>query len=184
MIDAKQRVHLLVGQRQARNVDRRFRRHAADGGVDGLRFAFETVDNVFQDARVLAEARPDELAVLVFPEPVDEEDLRQLRAGLLADLQPVREVVGHVVAGEGQHRERIAAKFAHLVLGGSGAFRGDRRAHEHAVLPVVRFRHQRHSRRAAAAEQDGGDRNAGLGSSHSAAITGHCSAGQAKRALG
>src|SRR5438270_3004374 len=65
-----------------------------------------------QHARVLAEARPQEAAVLVLAEPVDVEDLRQLRAGRAPDLQPVGEVVGHVVAAERKHREGVEAELA------------------------------------------------------------------------
>ena len=64
------------------------------------------------DAGVLAEAGPQELAVVVLAEPVDVEDPRQLGALAPADLEPVGEVVGHVVAAERQHRHRVEAELA------------------------------------------------------------------------
>jgi NADH-quinone oxidoreductase subunit G len=76
VVDAEQRVHLRIAQVEARDVNRRLRRHAADGGVVGRGRAFKAIDDPLQHARVLTKARPDELAVLVLPEPVDEEDLR------------------------------------------------------------------------------------------------------------
>ena len=61
-------------------------------------------------------------------EPVDVEDLRQLRAFASRRCQPVREVVGHVVAAERQHRERVEAQLA-------DAARGRRRLSELIVAP-------------------------------------------------
>ncbi|MNQ64064.1 hypothetical protein D3C85_784680 [compost metagenome] len=157
-VDVQQDLQIGVRQAQTRQVQRVLGRHATDRGVHGLSLAVQTLDDPLQHAGVVAKARPDELAVLVLAEPVDEEETRQLRrVGLLAQLQPVAEIVAHVVAAEGQHGEGIAAQLADLVLGGGGAFRGHGRAHEDAVLPVEGFRHQRHSRGAAAAEQDGVD---------------------------
>ena len=55
-------------------------RHVADRGLDGGGLALDALDGPLEDAAVLAEARPQELAVLVAAEPVDVEDLRQLGA--------------------------------------------------------------------------------------------------------
>ncbi len=46
-------------------------------------------------------------------EPVDHEDLRRVRDRRL-HVQPVREVLAHVVAAEGEHRHRVAAHDADL----------------------------------------------------------------------
>ncbi len=134
--------------------------HEADRGLDGVRAARAALDDPRQHARVLAEPGPEELPVLVLAEPVDVEDLRQLRAVAPAELQPVREVVGHVVAAEGQHRERVEAQLADLAGRGRGRLRAHRRAEEHRVLPVERLAHQRDDARAAAAEQERVDRHA------------------------
>ena len=113
-----------------------------------------------QHARVLAVAGPQEAAVVVLAEPVDVEDLRQLRARRAADLQPVGEVVGHVVAAERQHRERVEAQLADRAGRRGGLLRAHHRAEEHAVLPVERLGHERHHRRAPPAEQHRVDRHA------------------------
>ena len=48
-------------------------------------------------------------------EPVDEEDLGEfLGVGLGADLEPVVEVVGHVVSAEGEHGHWAEGQFAFL----------------------------------------------------------------------
>ena len=74
-----------------------------------------------QHAAVLAEARPQEAAVVAAAEPVDEEHLRHLGlVGVLAEVDPVLEVVADVVAEERQHRHRVAADGADLALGGGG----------------------------------------------------------------
>src|SRR5690606_14268659 len=70
-------------------------------------------------------------------EPVDLEDARcTVEPQLAADVEPVREVVAHVVSAERQHRERVAAQFAHGAFGCRSALGGDRRTEEDAVSPV------------------------------------------------
>ena len=59
-------------------VERVGRGQVADGGLDGLGIAGDPLEHPLQDPAVLAVARPEEAAVLVAAEPVDEEDLRQL----------------------------------------------------------------------------------------------------------
>ncbi len=54
-------------------------RDEADRGLDGLDLAVAAAEDPLQHARVLAEPGPQELAVLVLAEPVDVEDLRELR---------------------------------------------------------------------------------------------------------
>ena len=68
---------------QARPVQILVARHDAERRFDALRAALAALDDPFQHAHVLAEARPDELAVRVAAEPVDAENLRRLlhRAG-------------------------------------------------------------------------------------------------------
>ncbi len=64
--------------------------------------------------------------LVVLAEPVDVEDLRQLRPVAAADLEPVGEVVGHVVAAERQHRERVEAQLADRAGGRGGLLRAHR----------------------------------------------------------
>ena len=51
-------------------------------GLVGADAAFDAVDNPLEHAGVLAEARPQEAAVLAAAEPVDQEDFRHLVAAL------------------------------------------------------------------------------------------------------
>ena len=75
-----------------------------DGGFVGLGGAVEAFENPFENTAVFAIARPHEAAVFVAAEPVDEEDLWQFAGiGFCSYLQPMLEVVGHVVAAERKH---------------------------------------------------------------------------------
>src|SRR5258708_31791374 len=80
--------------------------HVAERRIVRGRLALDPLDDPLEHAHVLAVARPDVLAVSILAEPVDEVDawrLRKRRAGV----QPVRDVVGYVVAAKRDHRERI-----------------------------------------------------------------------------
>src|SRR6478672_10224019 len=93
------------------DVDGALGRHEPDRGLHGIGVALEALDDPLEDAAVLAEAGPEEGAVLlVATEPVDAEDAGELGGvRALADLEPVVHVVAGVVADEGQHRHRVAA---------------------------------------------------------------------------
>ena len=106
------------------------------------RSAVAAVDDPAQHAQVVAESRPQELAVLVLAEPVDVEDLRQSSRPAF-EPQPVRQVVGEVVAAERLHRHRVTAHDADLAGGRGRGLRRHAGADHHAVRPVAGFVHQR-----------------------------------------
>lgn len=64
--------------------------------------SFHASTHPVDDADVIAEARPQELALLVQAEPVDVENFGHLSTGLV-QVQPVLQVVAKVVAHEGSH---------------------------------------------------------------------------------
>ena len=71
----------LVGDVEAVGVERRPWRGTRPIGVSTrLALAVAAAEDPLEHARVLAEPGPQELAVVVLAEPVDVEDLRQLRA--------------------------------------------------------------------------------------------------------
>lgn len=132
-----------------------------DGGFVGGGRVVEAFEDPFEDAAVFAVARPEEAAVFVAAEPVDEEDLGEFFfVGFGSKCEPMLEVVGHVVAAEGEHGHGVEAEFAYCAAGGGGGLGGHDGAEEDAVLPVEGLGHEWDSGAAAAAEQDGGDGNA------------------------
>src|SRR4051794_18949082 len=78
-VDRKQLLHRLLGDLQPLGVDLARGRQQPDRGLDRLALAVAAAEDPLEDAAVLAEAGPEELAVGVFTEPVDVEDARQLR---------------------------------------------------------------------------------------------------------
>src|SRR5690606_29562752 len=80
-------------------------RHDAERRFHAAGATLAALDDPAQHAHVLAEPGPYEAAVRVAPEPVDAEDARRMPHGA-SHLQPVPEVVAHVVAAEGEHRHR------------------------------------------------------------------------------
>ena len=67
-------------------------------------------------------------------------------------LDPVPEIVAHVIAAEGQHGHRIAADLADGAGGGGGHFRAHGGADVDAGAPVEGLIDQRHGGGAASAE--------------------------------
>ena len=118
----------------------------------------DAVDDPLQHAEVFAVAGPEELAVFVAAEPIDVEDPRRILQAA-AEVEPMAEVVAHVVAAERQHGERIAADLAELAEGGGGHFGTHRGGRVNAEGPVESLRHQRHRGAAATAEDEGFDRH-------------------------
>ena len=163
LVDAGDGLELLGAEGQAGPVQFAVGRSDAEHGLLALGLAFDAVDHPLQHAHVLAVTRPHELAVGVLAEPVDAEDRGQRVALLfqfLFHVQPVLEIVAHVVAAERQHGEGIAAHHALRAKGGSGGFGAHGGSHVDAFGPVAGFGHQRHGGGAAAAEHHGVDRHA------------------------
>src|SRR5580698_3719966 len=90
-IEGLQFVELLAREVETGPLDLVVIRHPADGCFLRGGAAVRAIDNPLQHAHILAEARPDELAVRVFAEPVDVEDARRF-AELPLDLDPVTEI--------------------------------------------------------------------------------------------
>ena len=81
--------------------------HQPHRGPDGHVLPADPAHHPVQHPAVVAEARPEELAVLVLAEPVDVEHLGQLVLGVVLEGQPVLQVVAEVVAEEGPHGEGV-----------------------------------------------------------------------------
>ena len=153
-VDREQLVQLFAGDVQTGQIQTLRRGDVADGRLDRVRVASAPVQNPLDHSQVLAESGPQELAVLVLAEPIGVEDLGR-PAHPPPHLQPMLEVLAHVVTAERQHRHRIAARFALLAELGSRPFRAHRRADKRAVFPVECLVHQRRQVRPPPAENDG-----------------------------
>jgi len=126
-INGQQLLHILNGH-TFRTIDCVCSGHDADRGVDGLCSTFTGLEDPLQDTAVLTETGPEPLAVVGLAEPVDIENLGKLALilGSLSDVDPVLEVLTHVVATEGKHGKRVATDGTDLeVESGSGDFRTD-----------------------------------------------------------
>src|SRR4051812_49892738 len=93
------RIELRFGEIDAAPIEIFISRHPAERSFDRDGATVDAVDNPFEDAKVIAEARPEKLAILATAEPVDVEHPRRARQPS-AEFQPVIEVVAHVVAAE------------------------------------------------------------------------------------
>ena len=122
-----------------------------------MSLTLDAVNHPLQDAHVFAVTRPHKFTVVPFTEPVDAVNRRHFGATgfeLVSHVEPVLEVVAHVVAHEGQHGEWVAAHHALLASGGSGGLRAHGGSHVNTFGPVASFGHQRHGGGAAAAEDE------------------------------
>ncbi len=77
-------------------------RHPAEGTFFGADAVMAAVHDPFEDAHILAETGPEEVAVFVFTEPIDVEDAGEM-FDFLPHIEPVPEVIAHVIAAEGEH---------------------------------------------------------------------------------
>ena len=117
-------------------VDVALLRQVADSGLLSINLALAALDDPVEDTHIVAEARPDEVAVLVLLEPVNVEDLRSLVTEDLAHFEPVSPVVTNIVADEGLHSHRIVTENAYSTSSSSSCLRGNSRAHVSTVCPV------------------------------------------------
>ena len=83
-------------------------RDPADGAFDTVGLTVCSLHNPLEYTYILTEAGPGKRSVGILTEPVDPKDAWWV-VDLTPKLQPVVEVVAHVVAGKGKHREGITA---------------------------------------------------------------------------
>jgi len=160
--DAKGLFHLLCCNVKSFGVDTIGSRNLSDRGLFNLTFAVATVEYVSQHAAVFAVTGPQEFA-LVFPEPVNKENLRQIlgNRSIFSDVHPVLEIVAHMVSAEGKHSKGIATYTGFQTNGSSGNLRAYNRTHENTVVPAVSLMNQGHRRGTTTAEKDSRDRYTG-----------------------
>ena len=131
--------------------------------VDTYSRAFNAVNHPLEHAHVLAIARPDEFAVRAFSEPVGAKDAGQRRArrsNFFAHVQPMLEVIAHVVAGKGNHGKRIAAHHALLAGNRSSGLGTHGGGHVNAFHPGAALADQGHSGGSATSKDESIDRHA------------------------
>src|ERR1700732_2814084 len=87
------------------------------------------------------------------------ENLRRI-LNLTSHVEPMPEIIAHVVTTKGKHGHGIAPGDSHGAGGSSRSFRGKSRADKYAVLPVARLIYQRGDMRPPAAEDNRGYRYA------------------------
>ncbi len=114
-------------------------RHKSNRSFFRIRFAFHTLQNPLQHAHILTESRPQEFSVRASAEPVHVKNLWWMR-NAHAHVQPVPEIIRHVISAEGKHRHRIAPRHANFSRRRRSCFRSHPRANKNSVLPVERLR--------------------------------------------
>src|SRR6185503_9961481 len=88
-------------------------RSPANGRFLSACTALYAIHNPFQNAEVVTKAGPQELALGVLAEPVHVENPWSYGERAL-HLDPMPEIVPHVIAAKGKHRHGIAAYFTNL----------------------------------------------------------------------
>src|SRR3954454_24357331 len=117
-------------------------------------------DYPFQNAHVLTVTRPHKFAVLIFSEPVYGKDRRRIGKAR-AKVEPVAEIIAHVIAAERKHRERIAADLTDISKCGGRHLRTHRRSHVNAKSPIERLLDQRNDAVSTTSKYECRYRNAG-----------------------
>src|SRR5690349_19538074 len=102
-----QHLKILRGKRKTGPFDFLVSRPPADRSFASECTAPGAVHQPLKYPHNLTQTGPQEVAVLVFPEPVDMKDPRRLAQGPLHS-DPVAEIVAHVITAEGQHSHGIA----------------------------------------------------------------------------
>ena len=114
-----------------------------NGGLQRMSTLLAALDDPLEDAHVVTKAGPEELTLAALAEPVHMKDAWQM-LHQTAHLQPVGEVVAHVVAAEGEHRHRITSHLADRAGGSCRHLGADRGTKVDAVHPVEGLEDQWH----------------------------------------
>src|SRR5690349_4774013 len=115
--------------------------------------ALAALDDPLQYSHIFPESRPDELAGGIGAKPVYAEYARAL-GHRAAELEPMTEVVSHVVSDEWNHRHGIASDDPDLSGRCRRGFRTHGRGRVNSGIPVECLRYERNGIGPAAAEDE------------------------------
>ena len=132
-VQALELLELLLWKIQSIPVDVFVARLPADGRLFADGTAASPLHDPLEDAHVFAKAGPEKFAVLPLAEPVHVENASRL-AQCALHIDPVAEIVAHVITAEWQHGHGIASNFPE----GSGGSRSHLRAHRGAYVNTLR----------------------------------------------
>ena len=131
-------------------------RNPTNRGLQGMGAALAALDDPFEDTHVVTEAGPEEFPLGALAKPVHMEDAGDVLHEA-AHLQPMSEVISHVVTAEGKHRHRVTPHLADRSCCSGSHLRAHRGAEVDAVDPVKGLENKRHRRGASASEDHGAD---------------------------
>ena len=159
-INGHKLIELLLSEVKAAPVDVLVTGHETDLSLESTDLTAGTLNHPAENAGVVSEARPQELASLgITAEPVDVED-HGLVLQDLTHVEVVLEVVGHVVTAEGKHSHGIVTKNTLLaILLSRSGLRSDSSTSVDTMLPVEGLEDQRNVSHATATEAEDGNGN-------------------------
>ncbi len=129
-----------------------------DSGLFCINGAFASLDDPLENAEVVAEAGPHEVAIIIKSEPVNVEDLGKI-GSLGLHVEPMCKVVAHVVATEGKHSHRVSSYDTDCTGSCSGSLGSHDGTNKGTVLPVEGLIYERSGLSTASAEDDSRERN-------------------------
>src|ERR1700753_2329964 len=110
-------------------------RGPADGRFFSLCASAYSIDDPFQHAHILTETWPEKLTAVILAEPIHMKDARSHGKSAL-HLDPVTEIIAHVVAAKWKHGHRIAADLSSSARCSRGCFRSHGSAHVNSCAPI------------------------------------------------
>src|SRR5260370_453689 len=118
----------------------------ADRGLARRAARAAALGDPFQDANAFAKSRPEELSRGILAKPVDVKNEGHFVAAAAPHVEPMPQVIAHVVSAEREHRHRVAPQLTDSTGGGGRLFAAHRRPQICPMLPVERLIDQRHDR--------------------------------------
>src|ERR1700678_747980 len=111
-IHAKQFIKGLARDCKAVEIERTRSRNIADRCFGGIRALFNAVEHPFQDAYIFAVSGPEQFPALIPAEPIHMENFGSVfESG--THLQPMPEIIAHVVTAERKHGHGITPRHTH-----------------------------------------------------------------------
>ena len=159
-VESLQLFKFFAGEIQTLPIDIFITRHPANGGFFGSATPAHAIEDPFQHTHIFTKARPRKITGFILTEPVHVENARGLRE-IALHINPMPEIIAHVVPAEGQHRHRIATHFANRTRRCGRHLGTHSCANINPAAPVKRLINERHRGRAPTAKNKGTDRHAG-----------------------